>query len=155
MKRLLLFTLFLIAFSGKGRAQETKKDSVERWRKPRNAVYLESFGNAGIASVNYERLIYPKATQTFALRAGMLPMANRENADTSYLHLFVPLEVTVLPRKKNVSPELGVGLAFLNTYTRHKQEANEFRQDVMPVFRFGLRWGFGNSPFLAGRACLF
>src|SRR5688572_22101544 len=142
MKQFLLFCLFFLAFFWKGQAQTVVKDSVGIKRPAQNAVYLELLGNAVIASVNYERLVYlPDNAPMLALRAGVLPMATRENTNTRYLHLFVPFEVTLIPSKKNISPEFGAGITLMNTYTKNKLEANYFELGVLPMVRAGLRWG--------------
>jgi hypothetical protein len=154
-KKLILFCLFSIAFFCKVSAQVIPPGSNSGFIPPRNGVYLEVGGNAVMGSINYERLIYlPGTAPNFALRVGMLPMYARENNNTNYLHLYVPLELTLIPGKNRVSPEFGAGITILNTHTRNKLENNEFSQDMMPVFRAGVRWNLENKPLYFRAALL-
>src|SRR6478735_4378126 len=119
MKKLLLFTIFFIAFSGKCWAQSNGgKDSQKEIADCRNIVYAEILGSsmAGI-SANYSRLFPLKTTLpvTIALSAGIGKVITFNFGKASDESLVAyPMEISVFAGRRDLKPEVGVGLTVID-----------------------------------------
>lgn len=70
---ILLFFLFLIAFSGRSFAQNTPADSAANLLPYRHGIYGEALGSGLYGSVNYERFFrVPIGNDLAAFRVGAL-----------------------------------------------------------------------------------
>jgi hypothetical protein len=97
----LLFCLFALLLSKSGFAQVAEITPLPQLY--RNSVYLELAGNAGVLSLNYERLIpVANSRKTLALRAGgiMAPYGNRR--DRFGFEFAIPVEASMLMGKRAV-----------------------------------------------------
>lgn len=149
MKRTgILFCLFWVAFSARSGAQPLAADSASKAAPYRNSVYLEFLGNAGIGSVNYERLVLTRNDPNVAIRVGGLLLPDRKR---SYL-LLLPTEVSFINGKRNLKFEFGFGLTYVKYYDRELEYDGtevEIPNTWLPVLRLGGRYQVPGSPFFA------
>jgi hypothetical protein len=136
-KTLLLFCLFLIAFSGKAFARKPVPDSVRHSAVNRHSIYGELLGNTGIGvSGNYESLLPldSRKKTNLALRVGIgsfyLPLDSKSNSNTI---LTFPTEVSIFGGNGFFKPELGCGI------TLAKSPDLEYGIGGVMVVRVGVR----------------
>lgn len=161
MKKLLLFCLFLIAFSGKCRAQDGKENALTQPTRCRNSVYGEFGGNALLGSVNYERLFYfAGGRRTLALRCGALFVPQGKDLGRFEYDFAIPAEITFISGKKGLRWEAGAGATYHENSDTHyglaAPETDKLRM-VLPTLRIGGRWQPAELPFFlrAGLTALF
>src|SRR5687767_458430 len=114
MKRLLLFCLIFISFSGRAIAQEMVTDSVKKNADfYQQSVYAELLGNGVGGSLNYERRFYLLSSKkTMILRlGGMYIPDGSKNGKLNY-EMTVPFEISFLRGKKNTKFEMGLGITY-------------------------------------------
>lgn len=144
-KARLLFCLAGLVFSGKAFAQQRELAPQATPGLYRNSVYLEIGGNAGVGSLNYERLIpMARPANTLVLRAGgMLAAFGNRQAGFNY-EFYLPLEASVLLGKRAVKLELGLGATIWGRDSHRFNAWGEWERypylEAVPVLRVGGRW---------------
>jgi hypothetical protein len=147
MKKLLLFTLVLIAFSGSGFSQELPVNSVNA-NQYRNSVYLELFGNGLIGSLNYERIFgLPKANSKCAFRVGGIFLPEGRDGDYLDYTMVLPVELSLIWGDGFWKPEAGFGITYFGNSDYYGGEKPDKTAFLIPALRFGLRFNKPGSPF--------
>ncbi|MBK0404195.1 hypothetical protein I5M27_14460 [Adhaeribacter sp. BT258] len=150
-KKLLLFCLFLIAFSGKVLAHEVEVDSVVNSQFYRNSVYAELLGNGVFGSLNYERLFWiPASETTVAARVGGLLLEAGQVGGTFEYQMIAVGEVTFFSGKRAVKFESGFGVTVYTDSQGYNEAYGHSGNywEFIPVLRIGARWQPRAKPYL-------
>jgi hypothetical protein len=143
-KAFLLFCLFWVAFFGKSFAQLSGN----------NSVYLELGGNAGLGSLNYERLFPVRDNLSFAGRVGGLYLPDGKK---NYVYM-LPAELSVLWGENALKFESGFGFTYFKYVNRdysYYDGVISSSEKLFPVLRLGTRRQVGESPFFFRSAFTF
>lgn len=102
MKTILILLFGIITFFLNPAVAQSSMDSI---KISKNTIYLEAFGNGGIYSINYDRIVFSKKLFKISGRVGVsyIPYP------LSYTNIFFyPTELNFLCGKKHYG-ELGIG----------------------------------------------
>jgi hypothetical protein len=155
-----LFSLRLFAYNqtsvdlikSNNQCQHLDKDSISK-----NSIYLEALGCGIFGSINYERILYSKKTNSLNCRIGyvMIPMSGK--------HHIIPFLVNHLTSfHKSFSFEIGLGTRYI--YSQNGWENSTYKNSFDIIgnagFRFLIRkhfllkldWTpqFSNNVFIIG-----
>jgi hypothetical protein len=136
-KTFFIFCLFLISFQVYGQTFDAK-----------NSLYVELGGNAGLYSLNYDRILYQKNAFKAVGRVGISAFPQRF---FDQLAPVLPLELTALIGKGNHHLETGIGVAPLLHHVNHREENTLVTKLELGAFttgRIGYRYQKSTGGFL-------
>jgi hypothetical protein len=117
------------------------KDSLDIIVKEKNAVYLELLGNAGLFSLNYDRIIISSRNRKVNI-SGRIGYGHQYDKHDSLISVRIPLELNLILNYKSDSHfEMGFGYTpFINKPLYHQTLTPDLINNYLLILRAGYRY---------------